>query len=102
MSEFLTTRERIIQVLLSSTTPLDIYQIQEAAGLDLKPSEIYEELEHVAKTLKRRGMRLVVVPARCRSCGYEFRDRERLKKPSRCPRCKSERIDPPKFYIISS
>jgi len=40
-----------------------------------------------------------VVPARCRNCGYEFRGRERLRKPSKCPRCHSERIEPPRFYV---
>ncbi|MEL9990515.1 MAG: transcriptional regulator [Thermoproteus sp.] len=99
MTEFLTDRERIIRVLLSSKEPLDVYQIRELAGLDLQPSEIYEELEHVARTLKRQSYKLMVVPARCRNCGYEFRDRERLKKPSKCPVCHSERIEPPKFYI---
>ncbi len=39
------------------------------------------------------------MPATCKKCGYQFTDRERLKKPSRCPRCKSERIDPPRFYV---
>lgn len=96
---FLTDRERIINFLLSLHEPVDVYEIQRVAAPDLRPSDIYEELEHVAKTLKRRGLKLVVVPARCRQCGYEFRDRERLKKPSKCPRCRSERIDPPKFYI---
>ncbi|MCI4464657.1 MAG: transcriptional regulator [Thermoproteus sp.] len=99
MTEFLTSRERIARVLLSSQEPLDVFQIREAAGLDLTPSEIYDELEHVAKTLKRQGLKLAVVPARCRNCGYEFRDRERLRKPSKCPRCHSERIEPPRFYV---
>ncbi len=99
MTEFLTDRERIIKLLLSAERPLDVYQIRDLAGLDLKPSEIYDELEHVARTLKRQGLRLEMIPARCRNCGYEFRDRERLKKPSKCPRCRSERIDPPKFYV---
>lgn len=102
MSDFLTARERLAQALLSAEEPLDVYQLQRLAGIDLRPSEIYDELEHVARTLRRRGVKLAVVPARCRSCGYEFKDRERLKKPSRCPICRSERIDPPKFYATSS
>lgn len=94
-----TTRERLAKVLLEAREPLSIYQLQALVETDLKPNELYEELEHVKKTLKRMGYRLEIVPARCKNCGYEFRDRERLKKPTRCPRCKNERIDPPRFYI---
>ncbi|MEZ0319336.1 MAG: transcriptional regulator [Pyrobaculum sp.] len=97
-----TVRERIIKVLVEAKEPLTVYQLQALVETDLKPSELYDELEHVRKTLKRQGYRLEVVPAVCKSCGYEFRDREKLKKPSRCPRCKSERIEPPKFYVTSS
>jgi predicted Zn-ribbon and HTH transcriptional regulator len=94
-----TVRERLIKVLLASSEPLTIYQLQALVETDLKPNELYDELEHVRKTLKRRGYRLDVVPATCKKCGYQFTDRERLKKPSRCPRCKSERIDQPRFYV---
>ena len=94
-----TVRERLIKVLLESGEPLTVYQLQTLVATDLKPAELYDELEHVKKTLKRMGYRLEMVPAVCKNCGYEFRDRERFKKPSRCPRCKSERIEPPRFYV---
>lgn len=97
-----TTRERIIKTLLSASEPLTVYQLQALANVDLKPGELYDELEHVKKTLKRMGYRLAVVPPVCKSCGYEFRDREKLKKPSRCPRCRKERIEAPKFFVTSS
>ena len=94
-----TRRERIIEVLLSSGVPLTVEAIIEAAGLDMKPRDVYEELEHIRKTLRRQGIKLTMVPPECRKCGYVFKDREKLSKPSRCPRCKSERISPPLFYV---
>lgn len=97
-----TIRERLIKILLESKEPLTIHQLQSLAQTELKPNELYEELEHVRKTLKRMGYRLVIVPATCKKCGYQFTDREKLKKPSRCPRCKSERIEPPRFYVVTS
>lgn len=97
-----TIRERLAKVLLESREPLTIYQLQALVNTELKPSELYDELEHVKKTLKRMGYRLEIVPATCKKCGYVFSDREKLKKPSRCPRCKSERIEPPKFFVTSS
>ncbi|ABL87656.1 conserved hypothetical protein [Pyrobaculum islandicum DSM 4184] len=97
-----TIRERLIKILLESKEPLTIHQLQSLAQTELKPNELYEELEHVRRTLKRMGYRLVIVPATCKKCGYQFTDREKLKKPSRCPRCKSERIEPPRFYVVTS
>jgi hypothetical protein len=33
------------------------------------------------------------------ACGFEFKERERAKRPSRCPRCSSERLTKPRFWI---
>jgi hypothetical protein len=46
----------------------------------------------------QQGIRICV---HCQSCGFTFRDRSRLETPSRCPRCKRERIDEPLFRIES-
>jgi len=93
-------RERIIELLRSSREPMDVYQI--ARELGLEPSEagsVYEDLEHVARSLRSSGMSLLMEPPTCRSCGYVFKDLKRLRKPSKCPRCKGERISPPRFII---
>ena len=99
-----TIRERIIRVLMESRTPLTAREIAELVGLDpvRGEREVYEHLRHIAKTLRRRyGGRAVLymIPPRCRSCGYVFRDLREPRRPSRCPRCRSERIEPPRFYI---
>jgi len=61
--------------------------------------EIVGHLEHLARSLAAKGLGLVIEPAACGACGFAFVDRRRLAKPSRCPRCKSERIEPPVFRI---
>lgn len=94
-----TVRERLAKALLESKRPMSVYELHVAVGAEMRPEELYGELEHVAASLKRRGYRLRMVPARCRACGYEFRDRKKLKRPSRCPNCRSERIEPPLFYV---
>ncbi len=99
-----TVRERIIKVLMESRTPLTAKEIAELVGLDPVRSEreVYEHLRHIAKTLKRRhGGRAVLymIPPVCRNCGYVFRDLQEPRRPSRCPKCRSQRIEPPKFYI---
>lgn len=94
-----TVRERLARVLIEAGRPMSIYELHVAVGFSMRPEGLYEELEHVAASLKRRGYKLRIVPARCKACGYEFRDREKLKRPGRCPRCRSERITPPLFYV---
>ncbi|MEM0345073.1 MAG: hypothetical protein QXE91_05300 [Thermofilaceae archaeon] len=93
-------RERIIEILSSTDRPLDINQI--AALLGLSPREagsIYEDLKHVAKSLRTSGKVLLMVPPTCKTCGYVFKDLDRPKKPSRCPKCRSERVSSPLFII---
>jgi transcriptional regulator len=68
----------------------------------LSEKEVAHHLLHLEKSLKADGLRLTVEPATCIACGFSFKKRERLTKPSRCPECGSERIDPPVFSIPSS
>ncbi len=96
-------RKRIMKLLEESATPLTARHIIDYLGLDIEPKDVYEHLRHIAKTIRRvSGGRKVLVmrPPICRSCGYVFKDLDRPRKPSRCPRCKSEWIEPPAFKII--
>ena len=93
-------RERIIELLAATEEPMDVGEIARELGLDPREAaSIYEDLEHIARSLKNSGFVLLVQPSTCKSCGYVFRDLKRLKKPSKCPRCRSERIYPPRFII---
>ena len=93
-------RERIIELLTATEEPMDVGEIARELGLDPREAaSIYEDLEHIARSLKNSGFVLLVQPPACKSCGYVFKDLKRLKKPSKCPRCRSERIYPPRFII---
>ena len=96
-SDFLTTREKIVILLKYSDRPLTAKEIKERLGVESEKL-VYEHLFHIAKSLKRKNMKLIVYLPRCRNCGYVF-NLEKPKKPSRCPKCKSEDIEPPKFLI---
>ena len=66
--------------------------------LDIDPRrerEIYEVLKRVARVVRKKGKTLMMSPPRCRKCGFEM---DRLKA-SKCPRCKSEWIEPARFKI---
>ena len=67
------------------------------AGLSEK--DIPAHLEHLEKSLKVKGERLVVTPSQCLACGFIFKDRHRFTAPGSCPTCQSERIRPPAFHI---
>ncbi len=98
-----TIRERIIELLRSTEHPLTAEEIASMLGLDPRSDArlVYEHIRHAAKTVFRRsGGRLQVFmePPRCRNCGYVFR-LEVPRRPSKCPRCGSQRIEPPRFII---
>ena len=70
-----------------------------STAVRIREKDVAEHLEHLAKSLEVSGARLLIEPARCLGCGYEFSDRKRLTTPGRCPSCDSERIEPPVFAL---
>lgn len=104
MGPNVTIREKIMRILLESKSALSARELAEIVGLDPATAEkqIYEHLKHITKTLRRKyGRRAVLymIPPRCKNCGYEFRDLSEPRRPSRCPKCRSQRIEPPRFYV---
>ncbi|MEQ9716001.1 MAG: transcriptional regulator [Candidatus Asgardarchaeia archaeon] len=99
--EMQTRREKIINILLTSEEPLSARDI--ALFLDERDIRlILNDLKHIAKSVRKiegGKYQLVMVPAQCRKCGFVFKEGASL-DPSRCPKCKSEWISPPKFKII--
>ena len=91
-----TIRQQIIHLLEAKTG--DARMISQSLGVSEK--DVYAHIFHIRKTVAAMGKSLVVTPARCISCGYEFETRKKITKPGRCPRCKKERIDPPAFQIV--
>ena len=98
-----TVRQRIIRLLSSVDHPMSVNEIAKELGLPPEESRaVYKHLEHVAKTLNRMyggSLALLMEPPMCRKCGYVFRNLKKPRKPSRCPRCGSEWIEPPRFII---
>jgi predicted Zn-ribbon and HTH transcriptional regulator len=69
--------------------------------LSLREKDVLEHVGHLARSLRVEGLELAVTPAECLACGFAFEQRERLTTPSRCPKCKSERVRPPAFSIVA-
>ncbi|MBI5844297.1 MAG: transcriptional regulator [Deltaproteobacteria bacterium] len=68
-------------------------------ALSVPEKEVYRHLDHIAKSTAGRGRRLVVSPWKCKGCGFAFNSREKLAKPSRCPKCRQERFENAEFSI---
>ncbi|MBI4844841.1 MAG: transcriptional regulator [Nitrospirae bacterium] len=87
-----TIRRSIITMLQGRTlSAKDI-----SADVRISEKDVYEHLEHIQK---KRDVSLVVHPAGCRKCGYQFTKREKLRKPGRCPECRGESITEPRFSV---
>jgi len=80
------------QLILGPATARDL-----SGEIGISIDEVVGHLPHVRRSL-RRGLRLRMEPSRCLACDFELRS-GKFKRPSRCPRCKSERLTEPTFWI---
>jgi hypothetical protein len=75
------------------------YSAQELSQrLSIPEKEVYEHLQHVARA-PGPGWRFRLTPAVCRTCGFTFAKRERLTIPSRCPVCRRQSLQRPRFAL---
>ncbi len=92
-----TRRERITRIL-SMGEPISLDDL----CLELRVFDrrlILEDLYHIAQSLRKTEKSLIMSPPTCSNCGFVFKGLKKPKIPSRCPKCKSERITSPFFQI---
>ncbi|MFX1262665.1 MAG: transcriptional regulator [Promethearchaeota archaeon] len=93
-----TRRERISELLEQTDIPLTAQDICNV--LDIRNrATVYEDIEHIAISVKNKGKELLIRPASCGKCGYTFAKRKSAKRPSKCPKCRSEWILQPAYVI---
>lgn len=92
-----TRREKIVKILRTNEPVSLDYLCQELRFFDRRL--ILEDLHHIALTLKKTESKLIMVPPTCLKCGFVFKGLKKPKMPSRCPKCKNERISQPLFQI---
>lgn len=63
-----------------------------------KPKDVVEALTHLAKSSLHSNYELVMEPAECRKCGFEF-GTDKFSKPGKCPKCRSTWIFEPLIGI---
>lgn len=67
--------------------------------LSLSEKEVLDHLAHLARA-PGPGQQFRVIPAVCKHCGFVFKKRDRLTRPSRCPLCQHESISRPRFALV--
>ena len=92
-----TVRKTIAALLAEG--PLTARQI--SGELRIPERDVCDHLEHIRKTMEKGESRLAVTPARCERCGFVFRKRVRLKRPGKCPICRSESVQDPVFSVVT-
>ena len=85
-----TIRQELLRLL--SGNSLQIGVISKELGESEK--EIYDYLNQLNETNK-----LTIIPAECGKCGYKYENRRKVRKPSKCPRCKGTYIKPPEYTL---
>jgi len=82
-----TRRRHLLDVL--SVEPRSVSRLARELGLQRRVVE--DDLRHIIRSARSAGHTVVIVPARCRVCGFTFGE-DRLTKPGRCPACRASRI----------
>ncbi len=90
-----TIRQKMIFLLEEEN--LGVRDLSQALGISEK--DAYAHLEHIQRSVSTKGKNLVMTPCECLSCGYVFKDRNRVKKPGRCPKCRQSQIQGAMFKI---
>jgi hypothetical protein len=89
------TRRKDLVALLSAE-PRSVSSL--ARDLGLRRGEVEDDLRHALRSARATGHAIVVVPARCKTCGFTVDD-EKLTKPGKCPACRGTRLFEPQVSI---
>jgi predicted Zn-ribbon and HTH transcriptional regulator len=90
----MTLRKHLIDML--AREPRSVSSL--ARELGLRRDDVEDALRHMIVSARAAGHRIVVVPAKCRACGFTFGD-DRLTRPSKCPECRASRIFEPQIGV---
>lgn len=86
----MTRRKEIVELLKQRP-----YTIRELTILYcVETKEIEEDLKHIAYSIKVKRTHSL-----CEFCGFVFKEREKFKGPSKCPKCKNMKITEPMFSV---
>ncbi len=91
-------RKDLIDILLNHPHTLE----ELAELLEVKPKDVEDDLRHLLRSLRHQPYKAVIIPPRCRQCGFDRFKSEKLHKPSRCPECKGTFVEAPQIMLKRS
>jgi len=91
-----TTLRQAMKELLAEQ-PLSSLELSQL--LSQSEKEVLDHLAHLARA-PGPGKRFHITPAVCKKCGFVFKKRGRLTRPSRCPLCQQQSISRPRFALV--
>ena len=83
-----TIRQQIIELL--GTDRFTARDLSQAVSITEK--EVMAHLQHIERSVRYQGKKLVEAPHQCLSCGFVFDRRNRFSRPGRCPKCRNSHI----------
>lgn len=93
----MTRRRQLLEVISAEARTAS--SLARELGLDRR--EMEGELRHLIRSARAAGHQVIVEPAVCRTCGFEF-DEDRIAKPGRCPACRGSRLSEPRIRVHRS
>jgi len=87
-------RKHLIELLTSE--PRSVSSLAREMGL--RRGDVEDDVRHAIRSARAAGHDVVVVPARCRTCGFTFGD-DKLTKPGKCPACRGTRLFEPQIRV---
>ena len=94
-----TKRQKLIKTLKNSNVYIDLRSLMREFEYTSKKNLI-RDIISIMKTLRNEYSQLTILPPSCNSCSYVFKLKKNdLKIPSKCPRCKKQRINWPQIKI---
>ena len=94
-----TKRQKLINFLVNQNATLDLRQIMKELEYPSKRALLNDTMS-ISKTLRNKGKHLIILPPSCIACGFVFQIKEtNLKIPSKCPKCKQQRISWPSIKV---
>ncbi len=88
--------EKIINMMKEK--PLTLSEIMN--NLEIKGKyrrNLIDIINKIERISRKKGWKFIIYPAQCKRCGFVFK--ERIKPPTKCPKCKSQWISEQRYYL---
>lgn len=93
---------RLLELSSGGQTPSDLAKaLADERDVRMSPSEVADEIDHIAQSLEHEDGDMLVAPPECRQCGFDGFDKP-LNVPSKCPECRSTAVLEPRFKIAEA